>query len=61
MIKNNPIPWEDRPQGLHDVMWRYSGNPIVGRYDIPSSNSIIGLAFGYLKEIVDFTKNNSLQ
>ena len=38
------IPWEDRPAGSHDVMWRYSKNPIIGRYQIPSSNSIFNSA-----------------
>ena len=35
------IPWEDRPVGCTDVMWRYSQNPVIGRYHIPSSNSIL--------------------
>jgi beta-1,4-mannooligosaccharide/beta-1,4-mannosyl-N-acetylglucosamine phosphorylase len=38
------FPWEERPQGSSDVIWRYSGNPIIGRYDIPSSNSIFNSA-----------------
>ena len=29
------IPWEDRPVGCTDVMWRYSQNPVIGRYHIP--------------------------
>ena len=24
------LPWEDRPSGSNDVVWRYSGNPIIG-------------------------------
>lgn len=24
------LPWEDKPAGCRDVMWRYSGNPIIG-------------------------------
>jgi len=24
------LPWEDRPAGSNDVVWRYSGNPIIG-------------------------------
>ncbi len=24
------LPWEDRPAGCHDVVWRYSRNPIIG-------------------------------
>ena len=38
------IPWEDRPVGCTDVMWRYSQNPVIGRYHIPSSNSIFNSA-----------------
>ena len=39
------IPWEDRPVGCTDVMWRYSQNPVIGRYHIPSSNSIFNHVF----------------
>ncbi|HZJ57587.1 MAG TPA: glycoside hydrolase family 130 protein [Clostridia bacterium] len=38
------IPWEDRPEGCNDVMWRYSGNPVIPRDLIPSSNSIFNSA-----------------
>ena len=38
------MPWEDRPEGCTDVMWRYSKNPVIGRYQIPSSNSIFNSA-----------------
>ncbi|MGB9799206.1 MAG: glycoside hydrolase family 130 protein [Thermanaerothrix sp.] len=38
------IPWEDRPAGCSDVVWRYSGNPIIPRNLIPSSNSIFNSA-----------------
>lgn len=38
------IPWEDRPSGNNDVVWRYSKNPIIGRYHIPTSNSIFNSA-----------------
>ncbi len=24
------LPWEDRPAGSNDAVWRYSGNPIIG-------------------------------
>ena len=50
------IPWEDRPVGCTDVMWRYSQNPVIGRYHIPSSNSIFNSAvvpfepLGYVTE-----------
>ncbi len=38
------IPWEDRPAGNSDVVWRYSGNPIIPRDLIPASNSIFNSA-----------------
>jgi beta-1,4-mannooligosaccharide/beta-1,4-mannosyl-N-acetylglucosamine phosphorylase len=38
------IPWEERPKGSEDVIWRYSKNPMIGRYEIPSSNSIFNSA-----------------
>lgn len=38
------MPWEERPEGCTDVMWRYSQNPVIGRYQIPSSNSIFNSA-----------------
>ena len=38
------IPWEDRPDGCKEVMWRFSRNPIIGRYAIPTSNSIFNSA-----------------
>ena len=45
---NNPplpnIPWEERPAGNSDVVWRYSANPIIPRDLIPSSNSILNSA-----------------
>ena len=38
------IPWQERPAGSSDILWRYTENPIIGRYDIPSSNSIFNSA-----------------
>jgi len=38
------IPWEERPAGNSDVVWRYSQNPIIPRDLIPSSNSIFNSA-----------------
>ena len=38
------IPWEDRPAGSTDVLWRSSGNPIVPRNAIPRANSIFNSA-----------------
>jgi beta-1,4-mannooligosaccharide/beta-1,4-mannosyl-N-acetylglucosamine phosphorylase len=38
------MPWEDRPAGKDTVVWRYSGNPIIPRDLIPTSNSIFNSA-----------------
>ena len=44
MTNKGKIPWEERPKGSEDVIWRYSKNPMIGRYEIPSSNSIFNSA-----------------
>ncbi len=44
MVSKNMIPWEERPEGCKDVVWRYSENPIIGRYGTPTSNSIFNSA-----------------
>jgi beta-1,4-mannooligosaccharide/beta-1,4-mannosyl-N-acetylglucosamine phosphorylase len=38
------IPWEERPAGKTDVVWRYSHNPIIPGDLLPSSNSIFNSA-----------------
>lgn len=39
------MPWEDRPQnGRHEVMWRYSANPVISRNLTKTSNSIFNSA-----------------
>ncbi len=38
------IPWEERPEGCREVIWRSSRNPIIPRDLIPSSNSIFNSA-----------------
>ncbi len=38
------LPWEDKPTGTHDVVWRSQRNPIIPRDLIPSSNSIFNSA-----------------
>ena len=38
------VPWEDRPAGCDDVVWRSIRNPIIPRDLIPSSNSIFNSA-----------------
>jgi beta-1,4-mannooligosaccharide/beta-1,4-mannosyl-N-acetylglucosamine phosphorylase len=39
-----PVPWEERPAGSGDVLWRSSRNPIVPRDLLPRSNSIFNSA-----------------
>src|SRR5664280_532855 len=31
------IPWEDQPENCSDVLWRYSGNPILSWNPIPKA------------------------
>ena len=38
------IPWQDRPKGCGDVVWRSSRNPVIPRNAIPCSNSIFNSA-----------------
>lgn len=38
------IPWEGKPEDCIEVVWRYSGNPVIPRDLIPSSNSIFNSA-----------------
>ncbi len=38
------IPWEDRPRGCSDIVWRYSKNPIITRDAVPGANSIFNSA-----------------
>lgn len=43
------LPWEDRPTGSSDVLWRYSKNPIIGWNPTPSTARIYNsavVAFG---------------
>lgn len=44
------IPWEDRPEGNTDILWRYSQNPVIGRYHTSISNSIFNSAVVPYKE-----------
>src|SRR6056300_1442101 len=46
----NVIPWEDRPAGSKDIVWRYSQNPIIQRNAIPTSNSVFNSAVVPYKE-----------
>ena len=38
------IPWEAKPKGCRDVVWRFTGNPIIPRDLLPDSNSIFNSA-----------------
>ncbi|MGE4488271.1 MAG: hypothetical protein AB7E95_01855 [Kiritimatiellales bacterium] len=38
------MPWEERPSGCSDPVWRYSGNPVIGRNPIPSAPTIYNSA-----------------
>ena len=38
------MPWEDRPEGFSLPVWRYSGNPIIGRNGNKRSNSVFNSA-----------------
>lgn len=38
------MPWQEKPMGSADVLWRYSDNPVIPRDHIPSSNSIFNSA-----------------
>lgn len=38
------IPFEDRPQGCTDVLWRFSANPVIPRSAVPCANSIFNSA-----------------
>jgi beta-1,4-mannooligosaccharide/beta-1,4-mannosyl-N-acetylglucosamine phosphorylase len=38
------IPWEDKPSGCKDVVWRSRMNPIIKRDILPTSNSVFNSA-----------------
>lgn len=38
------IPWEEKPEGCHEVVWRSERNPIIPRNATPTSNSIFNSA-----------------
>lgn len=47
-LKNVPplpnMPWEERPAGSSEIVWRYSKNPVIPRDALPFSNSIFNSA-----------------
>lgn len=42
------IPWQERPAGMPDVVWRHSSNPVIGRRPLPD---VIGI---YNSAVVQF-------
>ena len=38
------MPWEDKPAGETEPIWRYSGNPIIDRHGNKRSNSVFNSA-----------------
>lgn len=44
MTKKWLCPGKTVRQDIADVMWRYSKNPVIDRYHIPSSSSIFNSA-----------------
>lgn len=62
------IPWEERPPGSDEVVWRYSGNSIIPRDLIPSANSIFNsaadtvtaLAFCKMDELLTWLQENDI-
>ena len=38
------LPWEDRPRGCADTVWRYRNNPIIPRNPFPGANSTFNSA-----------------
>ena len=42
--KVSNLPWQDRPAGCRDVVWRYNNNPIIKRDIIACSNSVFNSA-----------------
>ena len=38
------IPWQERPSGTSDVVWRFDGNPVIPRHASPTADSIYNSA-----------------
>lgn len=38
------LPWEPRPADNRQLVWRYSGNPVIDRYPIPCAYSVYNSA-----------------
>lgn len=44
------MPWQDKPIGCNEPVWRFDANPIIKRHAIPTSNSIFNSAVIPFKE-----------
>lgn len=42
--KEQIIPWEEKPEGCKDVLWRSEKNPIISPKQVPNANSIFNSA-----------------
>ena len=38
------IPWQERPAGSHELVWRHSRNPVIGRHHLPGAQGIYNSA-----------------
>lgn len=38
------LPWQEKPKGCQDPLWRYDRNPVIGRHAIPRANSVFNSA-----------------
>src|SRR5690349_7008781 len=38
------IPWQERPAGCNEVIWRYKANPIIGRNHMPGVQGVYNSA-----------------
>ena len=38
------IPWQQRPAGSHDLLWRSASNPVIGRHHLPGAQGIYNSA-----------------
>ena len=38
------IPWQPKPAGMTDVVWRYDANPVIGRRPLPHVTGIYNSA-----------------
>jgi beta-1,4-mannooligosaccharide/beta-1,4-mannosyl-N-acetylglucosamine phosphorylase len=38
------IPWQEKPAGCSDVMWRHAANPIIGRHHMPGVQGVYNSA-----------------